>query len=534
MPHLKPSLPLRILPLRKPRPLSRQEKTVPLELKNLGLWILCGMLSLSLLIITTKTSPLYPINDWPDANTFLTLGKGMMRGLVPYRDLFEQKGPLLYFIHGLASLISGRSFLGVFIFEVISFTTFLYFTHKSIALFIPYRCSLIALPIFAASVLNLRSFAHGDTAEAFVFPFLMVSLHSLLKHFKDQDPEPMQLKVLLVNGIMAGCVLWIKYAFLGFWVGWILIIFVSLMLKRQYLLALRATLIFLAGMLIATVPWFVYFSLTRSLSDWINTYFILNLTIYPDAVTFSQIIRTALLSFRQHLTFNPLTITLLAFGTLIFLTTRKYIQSPLLRGGLFLCLGLLALGVYVGGKDYIYYFLIFAPFLVFGFILLGNFYAENLEKEINPLLTALLIFLISFIAIVYTLRFNRNAYMLDWEKSDMVQFKFAELIHQSDDPTLLNYGFQDAGFYTAAGIIPNVKYYQKYNFTYGDFPINMDEQNRYVQEKRTEFLVLRLNSGEKIKNLNIPSLDTNYLMIARNKQSFGETEFTYLLYQRID
>jgi hypothetical protein len=287
-------------------------------------------------------------------------------------------------------------------------------------------------------------------------------------------------------------------------------------------------------MLIATVPWFVYFSLNRSLSDWINTYFVLNLTIYPEAVTLSQIIRTALLSFRQHLTFNPIAITFLVFGTLIFLTTRKFIQSPLLRGGLFLSIGLLALGVFGGGKDYIYYFLIFAPFLVFSFILLGNFYAENLQIKPRRWLTILLIVLVSFISIAYTSRFNRNVYMLDWEKSEMVQFKFAELIHQSDETTLLNYGFQDAGFYTAAGIIPNVKYYQKYNFTYGEFPINMDEQNRYVQEKRTEFLVLRLNPGEKVKSLNIPSLDTNYQLIARDKQNFGETEFTYLLYQRVD
>jgi hypothetical protein len=532
MPHIKQSFPLRIYPLGNTRTQTQQQKTVPLWLKQLGLWTLCSILSFSLLIIATKTSPLYPINDWPDANTFLTLGKGMMKGLVPYRDLFEQKGPLLYFIHGLASLVSNHSFLGVFFFEVISFTVFLYFTLKTIALFIPSRYSLLVLPIFAAAVLNLRSFAHGDTAESFVFPFLMVSLHSLLKHFKEQDPEPMDSKVLLVNGIMAGCVLWIKYAFLGFWLGWILLIFFSLFLKRKYLLALKASLVFLAGMLIATVPWLVYFSLTRSLSEWINTYFILNLTIYPEAVTFSQIIRTALLSFKQHLTFNPPTITLLAFGTLIFLTTRKFIRSPLLRGGLFLSIGLLALGVYGGGKDYIYYFLVFAPFLIFGFILLANFYAENLDKEINPMLTALLIFLVSFIAIAYTLRFNRNTYMLDWEKSDMVQFKFAARIHQSDEQTLLNYGFQDAGFYTAAGIIPNVKYYQKYNFTYGEFPINMDEQNRYVQEERTEFLVLRLNPGEKIKSLNIPYLDSNYHMIDRDKQSFGETEYTYLLYQR--
>ena len=78
----------------------------------------CLFLSILFLLICTKSSPLYPFNDWVDSNAFFTMGKGMINGKVLYRDLFEQKGPLLYFIHGLSYLISNKTFLGVFIFEV--------------------------------------------------------------------------------------------------------------------------------------------------------------------------------------------------------------------------------------------------------------------------------------------------------------------------------------------------------------------------------------------------------------------------------
>ena len=54
-----------------------------------------------ILLLTSKNSFLYPLNDWVDENAFFTMGKSLMNGVVPYRDLYEQKGPLLYLIFGI-------------------------------------------------------------------------------------------------------------------------------------------------------------------------------------------------------------------------------------------------------------------------------------------------------------------------------------------------------------------------------------------------------------------------------------------------
>ena len=68
--------------------------------------IFCLIIASLFLCMNTKSSPLYKLNDWYDAQCFFTMGKSMMNGLVPYLDLFEQKGPLLFFIYGIASIIS--------------------------------------------------------------------------------------------------------------------------------------------------------------------------------------------------------------------------------------------------------------------------------------------------------------------------------------------------------------------------------------------------------------------------------------------
>ena len=84
------------------------------------------LVSFAVLTVCSKNSFLYPMNDWVDVNCFFTVGRGITHGLVPYRDLYDQKGPLLYFVYALAALISEHSFLGVFVIETLLFALLLF------------------------------------------------------------------------------------------------------------------------------------------------------------------------------------------------------------------------------------------------------------------------------------------------------------------------------------------------------------------------------------------------------------------------
>ena len=93
--------------------------------------IVWSTLILSAVIVITlcsKCSPLYPLNDWDDPNCFLTVGRSVCHGKVLYRDIFEQKGPILYFLHSLACLISERSFIGIYFAELIAAVIFLFYS----------------------------------------------------------------------------------------------------------------------------------------------------------------------------------------------------------------------------------------------------------------------------------------------------------------------------------------------------------------------------------------------------------------------
>ena len=66
--------------------------------KRLFIFLFFLLTSTIILLFTSKCSPLYPFNDWVDINAFFTVGKSITRGILPYRDIFEQKGPILYFL----------------------------------------------------------------------------------------------------------------------------------------------------------------------------------------------------------------------------------------------------------------------------------------------------------------------------------------------------------------------------------------------------------------------------------------------------
>jgi len=522
--------------LKHPGLLTPKMRTDP-QVKPLATgWFVAGyclLMAFAFLLLSSKSSPLYPFNDWTDANTFFTVGKGMFTGKVPYRDLFDQKGPLLYLIFGLGYLLSHTTFLGVFLFEALSLGVFLLFSYRIMTLYLNKNYALIGLPLVAVAVVNLRSFGHGGSAEQFVLPLIAISLYDYLHYFQRLSPEPMPRSRMVISGLLAGCVLWIKFSLIGFWLAWITTILLSQLINKRVTEGIKSAAAFMAGMVMATLPWMVYFGLHQALRDWLEAYFVINLTAYPMTLTLRERIMVPIDSLQHHFSLNPAAVGVLLLGTIVFSTHRKYLKSFIGRLGVILMAALLVLGVYGGGRDYIYYFFIFSAFMPLGVIVLLNLYAEEYQPISSKLAMGLILSIILAVTLVYTLKFQRNTYMLDWDREDMVQYRYANIIQAKPGATLLNYGFQDSGFYTAAGIIPNTRFFQSYNFAYSSYPLATDEQNRYIQDSMVDFIILRISPADSTENLPIPHLYENYQLRAAETQLFGETEFKYVLFEKI-
>ena len=93
--------------------------------------ILAGVI----ITLYSHCSPLYIMNTWEDVNGNLTIGKCIVNGIVVYRDIFEQRGPLLYFLHAFAYLISPRSFHGIWIIEILFAAWFVFGAYRILRLY---------------------------------------------------------------------------------------------------------------------------------------------------------------------------------------------------------------------------------------------------------------------------------------------------------------------------------------------------------------------------------------------------------------
>ena len=123
--------------------------------------LLCACLAL---LVATSSSPLYATNFWTDTNIYFTIGRGMTRGLMPYRDLFDHKGPLLFILYALGAAISDTSFIGVFALEALSLAAAVYAGWRTVRLFGGGRLTLLAMPLLAAATCCCTAFTQGGSA----------------------------------------------------------------------------------------------------------------------------------------------------------------------------------------------------------------------------------------------------------------------------------------------------------------------------------------------------------------------------------
>ena len=133
-----------------------------------------------IMFFVSASSPLYPFNVWDDTNVYFSLGRGILDGKVPYRDLYEQKGPIFLFLYALCALISRSTFTGLWIFESIAAFVFAVFSWKTVKLFVKdVPVFLIGtVPVYMSLIYTIGMFNFGGSTEEFCFPLLSVMLYA--------------------------------------------------------------------------------------------------------------------------------------------------------------------------------------------------------------------------------------------------------------------------------------------------------------------------------------------------------------------
>lgn len=499
--------------------------------KNRYLLFWSMLLSLLFIGLASKSSPLYPMNDWVDVNCFFTMGRGILDGLVPYRDLYEQKGPVLYFVYALISLFSRESYWGVFLLEVITFGLFLYFSGKLAQLYAgTSKVVYLAMAVLAAAVVTSWSFTHGGSVEQLCLFMLVYGMYSVLCAIK--EARPLTFREAFTNGIFAGIILWVKYTTLGFYLGLALFILIWYLADSNLRGKLLATIgQFLLGIAAVTAVVLVYFAVNGAVNDLFRVYFYENIFLYSEEVEGSrwELIWNCL---KWGLTNNTNFGWMIWSALFLFLLKGKWQW----KAGFMALLSFagLTIGTYWGGKPWDYYGLIFASFCILGLIVwveflrgtsLFDLWHRWIPQHILSSVTALALALLFLLS--NTLEFNQNLYLTKYSKDETVQYRFAKTIQTVDDATLLNYGFLDGGFYFASGAAPACRYFCYFNIKP---PEMWEEQDACIENGDADFIVTRYYSLEAY------GIDTSkYQLVDEADHPFDQyNTYHYYLYQRIE
>lgn len=474
----------------------------------------CLLAALICITIVSKCSPLYAFHDGNDVNWFLTMGRGMAQGKVPYKDLFEQKGVLLYMLFTLNYLICGNSLYFIWIVEVVCLALFCFIAFRTARLFAGYVPSLAVALICAPLASSSYAFASGGgEVEEYFLPMLTYAVYLAVRMLRG---ERLPLCCAAICGMFSGIIFWIKYTSLVMFAVLAVCIFVECCLNGKARLGFAYAGIFVAAFVAVSVPPLVYFVVNGALGDMWRVYFLDN--IFGYGVRWIPRLGSMLLNV---LLCSPLYAA--AAFALLFVWKRDCAVRHKVYFTAMVALTFLVQCVTAGGI--VYYHLVMAAFLPLGllgartgiaaaaaavcapfrgncgvssvverFALRRDRFCAGMSRAardmsacvhagINVATAALCMALLAAVSLV----FGNNTLELFRPRDSYPQFMAAEIM--KGEGSLLTYKTFGRGFYTARDEVPQFYYFAKNNFDRQSFPDMYEAQEGYVARGEAEFVI---------------------------------------------
>ena len=227
--------------------------------------LLALVASLFVLVFSGTTSPLL-CEDGLDSAVFKIIGIGILKGEVPYLDLFDHKGPLLYFINALGYVISDDGRMGLYIIQCVSlFVTVVLWFHTSrlfTSTWKSFFCTLMALAVMSCQ------YEGGNLGEEYMLPYASMSLYLALSYMirNGQEHHPWYYSVLY--GICFGAMFMIRPNDACSQVGAIIFGLACYFLYKRYFRQLFVNgLYLLVGICISVAPIVIFFAVHGAINE---------------------------------------------------------------------------------------------------------------------------------------------------------------------------------------------------------------------------------------------------------------------------
>lgn len=454
--------------------------------------VLLFFLALLLTTLFSTCSFFYPLNPWDDANVYMTIGNAMLGGKELYVDIFDHKGPVLFFLHEWAAMLSRNSFVGIYLVEIVCSFVYLIYSLRTLRMF---SSSSVTFPfVCLLGVITYTSdfFSYGDSVEELSLPLLAQSLYFMLRFVKDRHaPHWWQ---SLIMGVGIGLIFWMKYNLLFFYIGGVLALWYIAKKNGQMQELFRAIGWIFVGFALVTAWVLLYFGLHGTLDALWESYFMVNIFHYHGTATNGA-------PDYWWFPFFKLSIWAILMLPALLLPVRKDVKLLLLG-----TYGLLMLSFAMLTVQF-YYFL-----TVFTFFPLLICYARDYKPTWRT-------YLVFTLVTIWSVATNWNLVTRLNGTFPYCVLEMAEIVNanQSDDSKVLTFSSYDSGIYQHTDQLP-----PNPNFFISSY-LNPDikkEQAEWVASGKVKYLVRVIGAVKTCHDYYDAPIPENYHLIYDKEELF--------------
>jgi len=137
-----------------------------------GIMVLLALLSIIVLLDASPAVRPVPLTD---SSVFLYIGERILDGAVPYRDIWDHKGPLVYYINALGQIITPDSRWGVWWLEVVAVSSASWLGYELMRRIFGTHAALVGSVAWLLTLPNVLE--GGNLVEEYALPLQFAALY---------------------------------------------------------------------------------------------------------------------------------------------------------------------------------------------------------------------------------------------------------------------------------------------------------------------------------------------------------------------
>ncbi len=292
-----------------------------------------------------------------DGGIFLYVGSLILKGKIPYLDVWENKGPLIFYINALGLLVSGGSRWGVWFLELLFFFgagVIGYVVIKRLIGLIPALFATFVWIIAAGNVLQ-----GGNFSEEYSLLFSFIALWGFFKSLE----LPQKNFYSLLVGISLGLNILLRPNNISMQIAAAGVYFFLAVFSKEWRIFFTRTVWYGIGLVVVIVPVVLYFASQGALTEMINVVLVFNVQ-YSNGFNLAGIL-DGLINASHSMGIYYVSIAVLGYVLALWSLIKNGLNSPLGKFLLILLIGwpIEAILSALSGRNYPHYFIGWAPYV---------------------------------------------------------------------------------------------------------------------------------------------------------------------------